>query len=198
MLEKKSTKWLVRMGVFVAIIVLMSFTPIGYLKVGAIEITFLMIPVSIGAIVLGERSGAILGGVWGLTSFIQCFGMSAFGAALLGINPILTFITCMIPRILVGYLTGLIFKVLRKSDKTKNVVSFVAASLAAPIINTLLFIVFVIVFFGGSDFIVGLRDGRNLLAFFVWFVGLNGLIEAIVAFVVGGAISKAVYRYATK
>lgn len=198
MLEKKSTKWLVRMGVLVAIIVLMSFTPIGYLKVGAIEITFLMIPVSIGAIVLGERSGAILGGVWGLTSFIQCFGMSAFGAALLGINPILTFITCMIPRILVGYLTGLIFKVLRKSDKTKNVVSFVAASLVAPIINTLLFIVFVIVFFGGSDFIVGLRDGRNLLAFFVWFVGLNGLIEAIVAFVVGGAISKAVYRYATK
>ena len=90
MIEKKSTKWLVRIGVLIAIIVLMSFTPVGYLKVGTVEITFLMIPVIIGAITLGAKSGAILGAVFGITSFIQCFGMSSFGIILLSINPVFT------------------------------------------------------------------------------------------------------------
>ena len=46
--------------------------------------------VVIGAIILGPTAGAILGGVFGITSFIQCFGISAFGTLLFGINPVLT------------------------------------------------------------------------------------------------------------
>ena len=91
----EKTRKLVQMAILIAVMLILAFTPLGYLKVGAIEITFMTIPVVVGAIILGPAAGAVLGGVFGLTSFIQCFGMSAFGAALLNISPILTFLVCM-------------------------------------------------------------------------------------------------------
>ncbi len=77
--SKFSTKYLVEMALLVAIILLMAFTPIGYIKTAGLEITLIVIPVAVGAVTLGPAAGAILGGVFGITSFIQCFGMSAFG-----------------------------------------------------------------------------------------------------------------------
>ena len=104
--RKAKTLFLAQNAVLAAIVVLMAFTPIGYLRLGAVETTFIMIPVAVGAIALGEKSGAFLGLVFGISSFIQCFGISPFGAALLQINPIFTFIMCLVPRILMGYLCG--------------------------------------------------------------------------------------------
>ena len=198
-MEKFSTKWLVQVAVLAAIIVVMSVTPIGYLKVGAIEITFLMIPVVVGAIVLGPKAGTILGLVFGVTSFAQCFGTSPFGTTLMGIQPIYTFIVCIVPRVLMGLLSALAFVGLHKVDKTPaKAMSFSLASVTGPLLNTLLFVGGVFLFFWNSEFITGLRDGRNILAFFVWFVGINGVIEAIVTFVIGGAISRAVYKVANR
>ena len=92
------TQKMVQMAILVAIMLIFAYTPLGYLKVGLIEITFMVLPIAIGAIILGPGCGAILGGLFGVTSFIQCFGASAFGTFLLSMNPILTFITCMVPE----------------------------------------------------------------------------------------------------
>jgi uncharacterized membrane protein len=184
---------MVQMALFIAIIILMAFTPIGYIKTPTLEITLIVIPVTVGAIILGPTSGAILGGVFGITSFIQCFGMSPFGAVLLGINPIATFILCLIPRILMGWLSGIIFMVLKKIDKTK-VASYAVASLAGPLLNTILFMSALVLFFYNTDYIQGFVSAMgtsSAFAFVIAFVGVNGLIEAGVNFVAGGAISKA-------
>lgn len=93
--KKFSTKYLVEMALLVAIILIMAFTPIGYIRTAGLEITLIVVPVAVGAVTLGPAAGAILGGVFGITSFIQCFGMSPFGAALLGINGFLTFLVCV-------------------------------------------------------------------------------------------------------
>ena len=74
-------------SVLAAVILLMWLVPfIGYIKVGVIEITLLMIPVAVGAITLGPSYGAVLGGVFGLTSVLMAFlgvpSPSAFGTAL--------------------------------------------------------------------------------------------------------------------
>ena len=45
-------------AILMAIVILMAYTPLGYLKAGPVEITFITIPVVIGAIVLGPVSGA--------------------------------------------------------------------------------------------------------------------------------------------
>ena len=81
--KKFSTKFLVEMALLVAIILIMAFTPLGYIKTAGIEITLIVVPVAVGAVTLGPAAGAILGGVFGLASFLRCFGLNAFGAMLL-------------------------------------------------------------------------------------------------------------------
>lgn len=187
------TRRLVYMAILIAIILVMALTPLGYLKTAGLEITFIQVPVIVGAILMGPTAGAILGGVFGLTSFIQCFGLSAFGAALLEINAVYTFILCFFSRVLMGWLTGLIFRALQKVDRTKFV-SYAVTSLAAPILNTVFFVGGMILLFGSSSYIQGLMaeaGAANLLSFAVAFVALNGVIEAAACFLLGTAISKA-------
>lgn len=50
-------------------------TPIGYLKLGPLELTLIMVPAIIGAVTLGPAAGAFLGLVFGASSFIQCFSL---------------------------------------------------------------------------------------------------------------------------
>ena len=178
------------LGLFTALIILMAFTPLGYLRTAGAEVTFIIIPVALGAILLGPTGGAILGGVFGVTSFIQCFGFSPFGAALLSFNPFFAAVTCIVPRILVGWLAGLIFKAINKDEK-HELTACGAACLAAPLINTILFTGLLILFFWKSDYIQGLSGGRNILAFVPFFVGLNGLLEAAACFIIGTAAGKA-------
>lgn len=189
------TKRMVQLALFSAVIVLMAFTPLGYIKTLGLSITLLVVPVSVGAILLGPMAGAILGGVFGITSFIQCFGFEAFGTMLLGINPIATFLLCMIPRILMGWLTGLVFLGLKKVDHTRSKgVSFTIASLAGPLLNTILFMTLFVVFFYNTGEIQKLIadnfQTKNVLSFLIAFVGINGLVEAGIGFVLGTAISK--------
>ncbi|MGM9973418.1 MAG: ECF transporter S component [Clostridiaceae bacterium] len=187
-LVKVNVNQMVRLAILIAIILLMSYTPLGYLKVGTVEITFIMIPVVVGAVVMGPKAGAFLGGVFGFTSFLQCFGFSAFGTILFGINPFFTFILCMVPRVLMGWLSGVIFKKLHSVDRT-NVVSYVIACISGALLNTVLFVGFLLALFGRTDFIQGF--GSNLWLIIVAIVGINGLIEAGVCAAVGTAISKA-------
>ena len=163
---------------------------LGYIKTLGLEITLIVVPVTIGAIILGPLGGAVLGAVFGITSFIQCFGMSPFGAVLLGINPFGTFVVCVVSRILMGWLTGLIYKGLSKFPKMKNW-KILIANLAGPILNTFFFMSTLVIFFFSSDYIQSLAGGLNPFRFVIAFVGVNGLVEAAACFVVGSAITKA-------
>lgn len=194
--RKTKTLMLTQNAVLASIVVLMAFTPIGYLRIGAVEMTFIMIPVAVGAITLGEKSGAFLGLVFGVSSFIQCFGMSPFGAALLQINPIFTFIMCIVPRVLMGYLCGVIYKLL---SKVKKGIAVVIASFSAPVLNTAFFMTSLIVFFGKTDFIMGMRAGtENLMAFLIAFVGLNGVMEIVTTTLIAPPVALAVEKAVRK
>ncbi len=188
-----STTKFVEMALLVAIIVLMAFTPIGYIKTLGLEITLLIVPVTIGAITLGPAAGAVLGGVFGLTSYIRCFGMNAFGMVLLGINPFATFIVCVISRVLMGWLTGLVYQGLKKIKPLRKAAVFIT-SLIGPLLNTLFFMGTLIIFFYQTEYIQGIAASlgtANAFTFVVAFVGINGLVEAVVCFVLGSAVSKA-------
>lgn len=196
----EKTVKLVQISLLVAIILLMAFTPIGYIKTFGLEITLIVVPVTVGAVALGPVGGAILGGIFGATSFIQCFGMSPFGAALLGINPWATFIVCTVPRLLMGWLSGLIFAGLRKTNIDKNV-AIAAANLVGPLLNTLFFMSALVLFFYNTEYIQGfvsMLGTNNVVSFIIAFVGINGLIEAVACFILGTAVSKALDVYNTK
>ena len=190
-MKKKGTLYLVQMALLVAIIVLMAFTPIGYIKTAGLEITLIVVPVAVGAVLLGPAGGAVLGGVFGITSFIQCFGTSGFGATLLSINPIATFVVCVPTRILAGWVAGLVFAAMRKSESKKvKELAYYVANLACPLCNTLFFMTTLCVCFFHTDYIQGFAGGANVFAFVLAFVGINGLIEAATCFVLGSLISR--------
>ena len=188
---KLNTTYMVEMALLIAIILIMAFTPIGYIKTFGLEITLIVVPVAVGAVVLGPAAGAILGGV---------FGMSAFGAMLLSINPAGTFVVCFVTRLVMGWLTGLIAQGLKKVKALKGASVFIA-NLCCPLLNTLLFMTTLILFFYQTEFIQGLAKNMkvaNPFAFVIAFVGVNGLVEAAACFVVGSAITKALQHSVNK
>ena len=69
--SKFSTKYLVEMA-FGCHHLTHGFYPDWLHKDSGLEITLIVIPVAVGAVTLGPAAGAILGGVFGITSFIQC------------------------------------------------------------------------------------------------------------------------------
>lgn len=193
-MKSSKVSTLVRLALLSAIIVIMSLTPLGFLNIGIFAITFITIPVIIGAITMGPVSGAFLGAVFGLMSFINAFKGSAMGAAMLAVNPFLTFVVCFVPRVLMGWLCGLLYRALNRSGKDP-LWAVGTASISGALFNTILFMSAFILCFGHSDYVQNLQGGANVFVFVVSMVGLNGLVEAISCAVIGTAISAPLLKF---
>lgn len=183
-------------ALFLALIAVMSFTPIGYFKVGVIEITLLVLPVALGAVTVGTGAGVLLGFAFGATSFIQCFGMSPFGAALLSIQPLFTAAACFLPRILLGLCAGLLFRAL-SGTKLPATVTCGLTALCASLINTVCFVGLVVLLFGRTDYVQGIMEtlgAKNLLTFAFLFAGVNSLVEAAANTVLGGLLGSVLLK----
>ena len=141
--KKFNTMKLATLAATRAFLIIMSCTPLGYLNIGPLAISFNVIPVAICAIVLGPTGGAIAGLIFGLTSFGQCIGIggvSVMGAMLFSINPVLAFIQRVVPRLLDGLLIGFIYKATRK--RTNAYVASAVTGFFSAFLNTLFFMTF--------------------------------------------------------
>ena len=190
-MKKTNTKKVAILGLFSALILIISFLPIRTL---GLEITLSMVPVAVGACLYGPSAGAILGAVFGVVSFAQCFGYSPFGTTLLGINLFYTFLVCVPTRALAGFLAGVVAKALKKVSKSE-LLGFTFGSILAPVFNTLFFMTTLCLFFYQTDYIQGFASvlgSTNVVQFILLFVGINGLVEIICGFVLALPISKAV------
>ena len=194
--NKFTTSQLTILGLMSGILFLMAYTPLGYLNIGPLAVTFNVIPVAICAVVLGPTGGAVAGAVFGLTSFLQAMGIggtSALGAALFQINPFLSAVQCFVPRILDGLLIGYIFRGMRR--KTNVYVSCAVTGFFSAFLNTLFFMTALVVMFGNTEVIQNLMGGRNVIIGCCMMVGVNAISEmvssTIITAAVGTALSKA-------
>ena len=140
--------------------------------------------------------GLIVGTVFGLTSFGQCIGIggvSAMGATLFSISPVLAFIQRFVPRILDGLLLGYIFKGVRKATQKVSVASFVTGFFAA-FLNTLFFMIALVLLFGNTEYVQGLIGGKNIIIFVCTFVGVNAVCEMISSTLLTGIIVMALKK----
>ncbi len=196
MKQKFTTAQITILGLMIAILLLMAYTPLGYLNIGPLAITFNVIPVAISAIALGPMGGLAAGLVFGLTSFGQCIGIggtSAMGAILFGINPILAFVQRVLPRALDGLLLGFIYNLLRKKCKN-SWASCAVTGFFSAFLNTLFFMSSLVLLFGNTDYVKGLIAGRNILVFICAFVGINAVCEMISSTILTGAIGAALTK----
>lgn len=187
-------------AILVAIIAIMSFTPLGYLKIGLLSITFLTVPIIIGAVTNGPGVGALLGFAFGITSFIQCFGMDAFGVALMQISPWKTAFMCIVPRTLMGLICGLCYKGL-SNTKLPSPVKYALSGITAPLFNTLLFMGTLIMFFWKSEYIQSVADSlgaSSIIKFLVALVGVNGVLELVVCPIVATLILIPLHKAVSK
>ena len=193
MKTKLSTRDFVLLALLLAALIVLGMVNIP--QPAGLSITFNMIPVAIAAIALGYRGGAIIGGAFGLISFLQCFGIcgySGMGAALVAVSPVLSFIQRFVSRLIVGILTALVFKL--TADKLNFYVRCVLTGFSAAFLNTLFFMSALVLLFGHTEYLQNLMAGRSVLAFIVASVGINAVVEMIVAAVLTGAIGAALRK----
>lgn len=186
---------LILLALFSAILMVMSYTPLGYLNIGPLAITFNVIPVALAAITLGPGGGAFVGAVFGITSFLQCLGIggtSAMGVILFEISPVLTFIQRFVPRVLVGFTVGYIFKGLKKV--TNTAVACSVSGFFSAFLNTVFFMSALVLLFGNTEYMTELIDGRNIIIFICAFVGINAVFEMIASTLLSGAIGTALFK----
>ncbi|MBR6707483.1 MAG: ECF transporter S component [Clostridia bacterium] len=160
-----------------------------------LSITFNMIPVAVAGIAMGPVGGMVMGGIFGLISFLQCFGLlgySGMGAALVQISPVLTFVQRFGSRLLMGLIAALIYRLLSK--KTNVYVSSAVTGFSSAFFNTLFFMGSLVLLFGSSDYMQNSMAGRGFFAYIVAAVGVNGLVEMIVATAVTGAVGAALRK----
>lgn len=191
-MKNKHLLAMVKLAMLVALLMIFCFTPIGFLKIGIVEITFNMIPVVIGAIVIGPAAGAFLGALFGAASFWQCFGQSTFGTLLFGVNPFFTALICFVPRILAGLLPGLIFRAMTK--KKDNIAAYFVSAAVGSLTNTVLFVGGFCLLFKDTMLGMASDNGLSPLAFIATAFLLNAAVELVANTAIVAAVSKAVTK----
>ena len=195
-MEKKFTaRTIAEYAVFIAIILVMRITGLSSIPVGPLVMTLTMIPIAIGAMLLGPLGGAVLGMVFGFTSLYDAMiGKAAMTGFFFQISPFHTFVLCVVTRTLVGALTGWLFRAYRKLDK-KHIWCYFAGGLTAPVLNTVLFMGYIVLVFYHTEFVqnmVASKGAVNPLMFVVLVVGVQGLVEWLTGCIVGGGVAKPV------
>ncbi len=195
MKTKERTTRLVILGLLIAVLLVMSYTPLGYCNIGPLAISLNVIPVAIAAVTLGPVGGLIVGAVFGLTSFLQCIGIggtSQMGVMLFSINPFFAFIQRFIPRVLDGFLIGVIFNALKQ--KTNPYIASTITGFLSAFFNTAFFMSALVLLFGNTEYMQEIIAGKNIIVFICTFVGINAVVEMLTSTIVTGAVGSALYK----
>ena len=182
------------LAMLVAVLIVLAYVNIP-MPMG-LSITFNMIPVAIAAMAMGLPGGMIIGGAFGLISFLQCFGIfgsSALGAALVSYSPVLMFIQRFVSRFLVGVLAALVYRGMCRT-KAPLYVRGAVTGFSAAFFNTLFFMTLLVLFFGSTEKLAGPIAEKGVLMYIITSVGINAVVEMVVSTLVTGVVGTALHR----
>lgn len=201
--EALKTRRLVETALFAAIVILLAFVPfLGYIPLGFINATTLHIPVILASVLLGPKEGAVVGGVFGLTSLIKnttqpnltSFVFSPFYSVGDVSGNLWSLVICMVPRILVGVVPYFVYKLVKKATKDADMLPLAAAGISGALTNTLLVMNMIYLFFaepyGAANAGKIAEAGTTVYGFILATICTSGIPEALVAAVLVAAIGK--------
>jgi len=85
--KRVNTRYITELGLFIGVILLMKLTGLSSIPVGPLVMTFTMIPIAVGAMLLGPLAGTILGAFYGLLSLYDAItGKSMMTAAFMTVE----------------------------------------------------------------------------------------------------------------
>ena len=179
-------------ALFVALVLLLGLTPIGLIPLGFINVTVLCVPVIVGTLLLGLRTGLLLGFCFGGVSALSAFGIygtpSALAGALVAASPALAAVMCFLPRLMVPVAAHLVYKLISKGEPArKRAVPF--AAVAGSLTNTILYLGLMLLFYVmlgiDSEGVLALIGGTGLIA---------GTSEAVVAALIATPVLAALWK----
>ncbi|MDY3781825.1 MAG: ECF transporter S component [Candidatus Faecousia sp.] len=192
---------LTKLALLVAIELAMRALGLGAVPVGPLYMSFLTLPIAIGAMLCGPVEGLILGAVFGILSLTDAIsGRSAMTGTFFSLSPVHTVVLCVGMRMLMGLCCGYVYKLCKKADKSGTWSYFVGA-VSAPLLNTLFFMGYIVLVFYPSDYVQALvtkLGAANPVMFVVLLVGVQGLVEAAVCGILGGILGKTLDRVLKK
>lgn len=201
-MKRKDTRLFAFMSMFLAVEVVLTFTPLGFLRIGPLSATTLHIPVIIAGISFGLKAGVFTGSVFGLLSilnatmnpsitsfvfspFIEIGGMHGNFASV---------IIALVPRILLGVVAACVYHTLKQKNVSQNK-SVLCAAIAATLTNTLLVLGGIYVFFGEGYAAAINVSYQTLMAVLLGIITTNGILEIVLACVLSIGVCKAIKSY---
>ncbi len=189
---------MVEMAMLIALVVVLQMLG-SFIKIGPLPMSFVLVPIVIGACMLGAKEGAFLGAVFGVITMVMGIsGVDAFSFLLWEANPVCFVLVCLLKAMMAGFCSGLVYKGLGKLFGDKYIYGkTVIASITAPIVNTGIFVIGMLLFF--FDTMSGLPAmfpdafGQYENAFTLVFLGLAG-VNFVGEFVVNLVLSPAIVR----
>ena len=170
--SRQKTEKLVLTALLTALVAVLAYFG-GFIKIGGLaSISLTLIPVVLGAALLGPGVGAWLGGVAGAIFFL-----TADAAFWLGLSIHGTIITVMLKGILSGLCAGLVF---RLAEKINRYLAVFLAAIVCPVVNTGIFLLGCLVFFLDTVRAGATAEGMTIFAYLIIvFVGLNFVFELL-------------------
>lgn len=182
------------LALFGTIVIVQNLVPVlGNIPIGPLSITLIHITVIVAAIVLGPVQGMIVGGIWGMITFIRAFIWPTSPLAVICFtNPLIS----VLPRILVGAVAGYGFLWMKKHVSKRK--SMVIAAMAGSMTNTLLVLGQIYLFYHDQAPRLYAVDVRQLLPYLLGVVGTNGIPEMLLAAVIVPLIATALLKVLKK
>lgn len=145
MKSKDKVRYITTLSMLTALLIVMSATGIGFIPLPLIKATTMHIPVIIGAVLLGPKAGAFLGGVFGmcsivvnsLTPSIISFAFSPFMSTTGIWGAVKAVWIALGCRILFGLIAGLLAELCKKV-KLHNAIALPITAAVSTICHTML------------------------------------------------------------
>ena len=179
-------------ALFIALVLFLGLTPFGLIPLGFINVTLLCVPVAVGCVLLGLKTGLCLGLCFGLVSLLSALGLSgvpasALAGALVARSPLLAALMCFVPRLLVPLAVWGVYRALSRGGR--SVKAACAAAVAGSVVNTAGYLGLMLLFY----ILTGL-DSREVLAAIAGTGLIAGGAEAVVAGILAGPILAALWK----
>lgn len=193
LMTQHKTFRLVLNSLFIAIIILQNFVPfLGYIPFGPFSLTLIGLTVIVAGLALEPKDGALIGGVWGIITFVRAFTWpSSPVAPLVFTNPFIS----ILPRLLMGLGAGLVFNYLRRHQFSEGRAMRLAAGCGA-IINSGLVLGLVYLFYQTPAVATAFGAQGNQTLGYVLMLSLltNALPELLLDVVVAPIIAQPLKR----
>lgn len=192
-IRNNSTLRTAQLGIlFALVIVLQSIA-----SFGVINICLCLIPITLGAMLFGWKSGLALGTTFGVVAaFWGIVGKDIFTLYLFQANPFMTIVICLVKGAACGVVPALLYKWIsgiNKLGKGKNIFAAIAAAISAPIANTGVFALGCTIIMDDVTSVaaqLGLVKENFVVLLFVGLISVNFFIELAINAVFSPALGK--------